>query len=74
MEPFKERFNAPLVRAMAAHLQRVMPGFDGPRFCHIALQGLDALELKARSRQITRALVATLPASFSPCLTFLCRI
>ncbi|MEG3639673.1 DNA alkylation repair protein [Magnetococcus sp. PR-3] len=71
MEPFKERFNQELIRAMAVHFKRVEPTFDVERFCHVAITGLDQLELKARSQQITDALAQTLPTSFPHAATTL---
>jgi 3-methyladenine DNA glycosylase AlkC len=63
-EPLKNLLNAALVKAAAAHLQRVDPGFDARRFVARASRGLDALEFKARAMQICDALEATLPADF----------
>ena len=63
-EPFKNLINAGTVRAAARHLQRAWPAFDAARFAALALQGLDALEMKARAMQICAALEATLPADF----------
>lgn len=63
-EPFKHLINGPLIESAAAHLARVWPAFDAPRFVALATQHLDALELKARALQITDALSATLPAEF----------
>ena len=65
MEPFKNFLNPALVRRAAAALaQAGGAAFDAPRFEHEALQGLEALELKARARHIARALEAALPADF----------
>ena len=64
-EPFKNLINQDLVRDAAAQLQRVAPGFDAPRFITLASQGLDALELKARSMHICSALETTLPGDFT---------
>jgi 3-methyladenine DNA glycosylase AlkC len=64
-EPFKNLLNPATVRAAAAHLHRAWPGFDGQRFSALALDGLDALEMKSRAMQIAAALQATLPADFS---------
>ncbi len=61
-EPFKNLIDAAAVQAIAHHLQRAWPAFDAPGFGALALQGLDALELKARVLQVARALVAHLPA------------
>jgi 3-methyladenine DNA glycosylase AlkC len=64
-EAFKNLINADTVRAAATHLNRVWPQFDARRFEALALPGLDALELKARMRQLCAALEATLPADFA---------
>ena len=61
-EPFKNLIDAAAVQAIAHHLQRAWPAFDAPGFGALALQGLNALELKARVLQVARALVAHLPA------------
>ncbi len=63
-EPFKNLINADLIRATGAHLRRVWSGFDQAAFESAALQGLNALEMKARAMQIAGALLATLPADF----------
>jgi 3-methyladenine DNA glycosylase AlkC len=64
-EPFKNLLNPALVRDAGAHLQRVWPAFDRPRFEKLALKGLAGLEMKARAMQIADALEATLPADFA---------
>ena len=68
-EPFKNLIDAAAVQAIAHHLQRAWPAFDAPGFGALALQGLDALELKARVLQVARALVAhqATPAAFRRC-------
>lgn len=63
-EPFKNRIGAPQVQALAAAFRRSGPGFDARRFGALALEGLDALELKARAVHVSHALEATLPAAF----------
>ena len=63
-EAFKNLLNPALVQTMAAHLKRVAPAFDVDTFTHLALNGLEALEMKARSHQLASALEATLPADF----------
>ncbi|MBY4597403.1 DNA alkylation repair protein [bacterium BD-1] len=63
-EPFKNLINASLVRACAHHLQRAWRGFDRRAFEARALDGLEALEMKARAMHITDALEATLPDDF----------
>lgn len=64
MEPFKNLIHAGLVQRMGGHLQRAWPDFDAARFERVAVEGLDALELKARAMQIADALQATLPEDF----------
>ena len=63
-EPFKNLINAALVREAGAHLRRAWPGFDRRAFEAHALDGLDALEMKARAMQVADALEATLPDDF----------
>lgn len=63
-EPFKNLINPALVRACGEHLQRAWRGFDRRGFERHALDGLDALEMKARAMQIADALEATLPEDF----------
>jgi 3-methyladenine DNA glycosylase AlkC len=65
MEPFKNLFDAALVAAIGARLAALDPRFDRAGFVADAMGGLDALELKARSAQITRALAAHLPDDFA---------
>lgn len=60
-EPFKLLLDPAVVDAIGHHLQRVAPGFDRVRFEALALDGLSALELKARAMHIADALEATLP-------------
>ncbi len=61
-EAFKHLIDAAAVQAIAQHVQRVWPGFDAAGFSQAALQGLEALALKARVLQLAHALVAQLPA------------
>lgn len=65
-EPFKNKFNPPLIRALAMHLQRCANEgeFDSALFIALAERDLHTLELKQRSAQITRALDACLPSDF----------
>jgi 3-methyladenine DNA glycosylase AlkC len=64
-EPFKNLFNPGLIDRMAAHLgARGAGAFDGAGFAARARDGLEALELKARSDRIARALDAHLPGDF----------
>ncbi len=64
-EPFKTFFNAGTIATIGANLAAQSPAFDRARFEALALEGLEALELKARAAQITRALDACLPADFA---------
>ncbi|MBL9075986.1 MAG: DNA alkylation repair protein [Planctomycetes bacterium] len=65
MEPFKNRFDAELVRTVARHLHRVWPRFPRAEFERCALDGLAALELKARVDHVATALAAVLPDRFA---------
>lgn len=65
-EPFKNLFNPTLVGQMGEHLQRVGgSAFTRAKFEQVALQGLEDLEMKARSKQIVLGLKAALPQDFS---------
>jgi len=63
-EPLKHLLGAALVAQAGARLRQVWRGFDRAGFEALALDGLDALPLKARALQIGAALQATLPADF----------
>ncbi len=63
-EPFKNLFDRTLIAAIGDRLAERDPDFDRAGFVAMAGDGLEALELKARSAQITRALDAVLPAAF----------
>ena len=63
-EPFKNLINPDLVRACGEHLQSHWRAFDRRSFERHALEGLDALEMKARAMQVADALEATLPDDF----------
>ena len=65
MEPFKNVFNAALVRQAGARLSAAWPAFDRAGFVRRATRGLEALEMKARAMWIADALEATLPADFA---------
>lgn len=62
MEPFKTFFSAGLVRTMAGHLARQMPGFDAACFAAPILAALEPLELKARAQLIADHVHAALPS------------
>ena len=72
-EPFKNLFNAQLITAMAHHFKRVWQPFKKDAFITQAIRGLDALELKQRSSQITRAMECCLPSTFSESAPILVR-
>ena len=63
-EPFKNLFNVEKIRGMAMHFQRHWSQFDATGFVRVAGNNLDALELKARSTQITDAMIEFLPTDF----------
>jgi 3-methyladenine DNA glycosylase AlkC len=63
-EPFKNLIHAGTVADAGRHLQRVWPAFERRRFESLALDGLEALELKARAMHLCDALEATLPPDF----------
>ena len=63
-EPYKNLINRDGVAMMRRHLARAWPAFDGERFEALAVDGLEALELKARAQHLCAALEATLPDDF----------
>ena len=63
-EAFKNLINAATVAHAAEHLQRACDTFDRARFLHLASDGLESLEFKARAMQVADALEACLPARF----------
>lgn len=67
-EPFKNFLGPAVVADMARHLQRAGAatgaGFDARRFKSLALDGLEALEMKARAQHLCNALEHTLPEDF----------
>jgi len=64
-EPFKRLLSPDLVRLAGSHFARALPGFPHARFEALALDGFDALEMKARAMRIADALEATLPGDFA---------
>jgi 3-methyladenine DNA glycosylase AlkC len=64
-EPFKNLLNRDVIAAIGGQLAAHAPGFDRAAFEAAAGAGLEALELKARAAQITRALEAYLPQDFA---------
>ncbi len=65
MAAIKDVFAAPLVADLAGELRAAWPDFDVAGFSDEALDGLDALELKARIGHVTVALDHHLPADFA---------
>ncbi|QRV22889.1 DNA alkylation repair protein [Marinomonas foliarum] len=63
-EPFKNLFNNHVINHMAEHFQRHWQDFDKQGFIDAASHQLEALELKARSQQITAAMSQYLPKDF----------
>ncbi|NKB56551.1 MAG: DNA alkylation repair protein [Alphaproteobacteria bacterium] len=63
-EPFKKNFDETTIRSAAGHLACAAASFDSEGFVARATDGLDALELKARSNQIVDALEVFLPDDF----------
>lgn len=63
-EPFKNAFNIQMLSQMGEHLKRASPTFDAKGFTANASTGLDALELKERSTQISNSLAQYLPNDF----------
>jgi 3-methyladenine DNA glycosylase AlkC len=63
-EAFKNLIGAETVRSAATHLRNAWPAFDATRFEMLALDGLQALEFKARAMHLCAALEATLPGDF----------
>lgn len=60
-EPFKNQFNRDVIAELANALTKTAGSFDAEAFLHAACHDLESLELKARSHQITEALVTHLP-------------
>ncbi len=60
-EPFKNRFSVSLINEMSVHIANQFESFHKERFIHEATFNLNDLELKARSLQITSALLKHLP-------------
>lgn len=63
--PLKDLMGHDLVRLIAQSFAEVLPGFDQRSFEQTAMDGLEALELSQRARQIGLALAEQLPQSFS---------
>jgi 3-methyladenine DNA glycosylase AlkC len=63
--PLKDLMGLTLVRLITQSFAEVVPKFDGRSFEQTAMEGLEALELSQRARQIGLALAEQLPQSFS---------
>ena len=63
--PLKDLMGLNLVRLITQSFAEVVPKFDGRSFEQTAMDGLEALELSQRARQIGLALAEQLPQSFS---------
>ena len=63
--PLKDLMGLNLVRLIAQSFAEIVPKFDGRSFEQTAMDGLGALELSRRARQIGLALAEQLPQSFS---------
>lgn len=63
-EPFKNVFSPAMIRGMVVHFKKHEPAFDDKQFVRAASKNLQALELKARSEQITQAMISYLPDKF----------
>jgi 3-methyladenine DNA glycosylase AlkC len=63
-EAFKNHFNISVICNMAEYFQRHWQDFDKQGFIDVASYQLEALELKARSQQITAAMSRYLPDDF----------
>jgi len=64
MEPFKNLFNEKIISGMGDHFLKAWPDFDRDAFVRSATDNLDALELKARSEQITQSMHQYLPKDY----------
>ncbi len=64
-EPFKNLFSEKVIASMGDHFARVWTEFPREEFVAAASEGLDGLELKQRSQQITQAMAIALPADFA---------
>jgi 3-methyladenine DNA glycosylase AlkC len=63
--PFKDRFDAALVRLLGEQLRGVDSAFDARAFEQLATAGLGPLALKQRVGHVAQALAATLPGDFA---------
>lgn len=63
-EPFKNLLSQKVIEAMAKHFKSQWPEFDIVGFVAMAINDLDRLELKARTKQITNVMIKFLPDNF----------
>lgn len=63
--PLKDLMGLNLVRLITQSFAEIVPKFDGRSFEQTAMDGLEALELSQRARQIGLALAEQLPQNFS---------
>ena len=63
--PLKDLMGLNLIRLITQSFAEIVPKFDGQSFEQTAMDGLEALELSQRARQIGLALAEQLPQSFS---------
>lgn len=63
-EPFKNLFNPTVIAGMGDHFLKAWSDFDRDGFVRAATDNLEALELKARSEQITQAMRDYLPDDY----------
>jgi 3-methyladenine DNA glycosylase AlkC len=63
-EPFKNLINKQVVETMAGHFALHYSDFDKQAFIATATNGLELLELKARTEHITQAMIEHFPADF----------
>ncbi|MFV2056822.1 MAG: hypothetical protein ACC707_10160, partial [Thiohalomonadales bacterium] len=72
-EPFKNVYNKKIIQGMANHFQSHWSEFDNKGFYDAATKNLNSLELKARSEQITNAMIRYLPDDFAEAGGILCK-
>jgi 3-methyladenine DNA glycosylase AlkC len=72
-EPLKTFFSPPLIRRLAADIERVEPSFSSGSFVRQATAGLEELELLERGKHIARALGDHLPVDFPSAVGVLVR-
>ena len=63
-EPFKNLLNRDVIEGMAQHFEKYCANFDKKGFIEDATQGLELLELKARTDRITDTMIEYFPENF----------